>query len=162
MMMDMPIMPWRDLRASKIKGDQIKEVSTTAQLSTGVLLVLSSNLNLPSFSLMMDTMLQSDGTLHGRKSLYWEHVTTANSSFLRLYHASQLVCSRHFLLFHSAQCNIVNTVTAVHFYRITATESQSINHLFIKTTPSNAQITQPNAIHATQCNQHNRQLNTTQ
>ena len=87
MMMDMP---WLDLRASNIKGDQIKDVSTIAALLTGVLLVLSSNWNLPSSSLMMDTMLQSDGTLHERKSLYWEHVATGNSSFFQTLFAFSL------------------------------------------------------------------------
>ena len=46
-------------------GIDIKEVSTKVELFTGgkLVLLLSSSLNLPSSSKMMDARLQSDGTL---------------------------------------------------------------------------------------------------
>ena len=72
-----------------IWGIDIKEVSTKVELLTGgkLLLFLSSSLNLPSPSKMMDARLQSDGTLRWKGIHYLESLCRSS---LRHYTVLQL------------------------------------------------------------------------
>ena len=132
-------MPWQGGM-----GVQIKEVSTKAQLSTGLLLVLSSNLNLPSPSLMMDARVQLDDTLHVKKSHFWGSMVLRPTAALSS--ISYVTTSPWQPLFttHSAQCHSGwMGVYFSFFYCITVSKSNA--HKSSK----KAQFKQLNATNAT-------------